>query len=650
MAAISRITIDGFKAFPDSFTLDLGTGKNLLLYGENGSGKSSIYYALYSLLQSQCKEKNDVYFDVNHQESLVNQHTQKADAKVEIQFEGSDVSYKISHRGYEESVHQAISPLRDLNGKCVFINHKFLFNVFAFRNSQCIDLFPVFIKDILPFTLTRDKSQYISELYEEIMMGVERMRKRTTKSYSKKIQKFNNELLEVINKINTNNFPAVSKLYNDFFRNEGDPELQIKLIYDNNVTGNQPPQPGISYWLRLGHLYKQVVIANINRIDRMSHRLELLPPVITLEVKEKQDDGTFMIIKKPQTYFNEAKLTAIALAIRFSLLDTISPEDGRFLALDDMLISLDMSNRMKVIDYLLQEVLGKYKIYLFTHDRLFYSTLKKRIEIEKKREDWLIGGIFMHNVDENNNFTPCAPFPLFIEDKEKELSAKEYYAMHDYPACGQVLRKWCEEIFEKLYPDTLKKGIDSRTHQTGVLNLNDRITNLSKYCEKEGLDFQEYKNIKIYKDNILNSVSHYDVESPIYKEEILQIMKVLKKLDKLIQDRVYIQVNHGIGLELVKLDGTPVTVCISIRGSKNLQILYIDGAYRLSYFINCSVKKVIDNGVNMDLPEEKIYDSIYDIYNEYCRNLGIPNTDNLLDVLQDHDTRLRDKLTAQLGV
>ena len=58
MAAISKITIDGFKAFPDNFTLEL-EGKNLLMYGENGSGKSSIYYALHSLLQSQCKDKND---------------------------------------------------------------------------------------------------------------------------------------------------------------------------------------------------------------------------------------------------------------------------------------------------------------------------------------------------------------------------------------------------------------------------------------------------------------------------------------------------------------------------------------------------------------------------------------------------------------
>lgn len=41
MASISKITINGFKAFPKEFNLNLD-GKNLLMYGENGSGKSSI--------------------------------------------------------------------------------------------------------------------------------------------------------------------------------------------------------------------------------------------------------------------------------------------------------------------------------------------------------------------------------------------------------------------------------------------------------------------------------------------------------------------------------------------------------------------------------------------------------------------------------
>ena len=42
MTAIIKIEIEGFKAFPQKFELELDEGKNLLLYGETGSGKSSI--------------------------------------------------------------------------------------------------------------------------------------------------------------------------------------------------------------------------------------------------------------------------------------------------------------------------------------------------------------------------------------------------------------------------------------------------------------------------------------------------------------------------------------------------------------------------------------------------------------------------------
>ena len=164
MASISKITIDGFKAFPNRFEDINLDGKNLLLYGENGSGKSSIYYALHCLLQSQVVDKSATYFDPNASESLVNKDTHKDDAFIEVQLTDSDVKYRVSKAGYEEIPDRGISPLKDLNGECVFINHKFLFHFFSFRNSQFINLFPVFIKDVLPFTLTSNKAEFISQI------------------------------------------------------------------------------------------------------------------------------------------------------------------------------------------------------------------------------------------------------------------------------------------------------------------------------------------------------------------------------------------------------------------------------------------------------------------------------------------------------
>lgn len=48
---ITKIEIKHFRSFPGPavYTFDLPGGKNLLLYGENGSGKSSLYHALNQL-------------------------------------------------------------------------------------------------------------------------------------------------------------------------------------------------------------------------------------------------------------------------------------------------------------------------------------------------------------------------------------------------------------------------------------------------------------------------------------------------------------------------------------------------------------------------------------------------------------------------
>ena len=51
---ITRIDIKDFRAFYGEYSINLHkAGKNLLIYGENGSGKSSLFLALKLFLQSQ---------------------------------------------------------------------------------------------------------------------------------------------------------------------------------------------------------------------------------------------------------------------------------------------------------------------------------------------------------------------------------------------------------------------------------------------------------------------------------------------------------------------------------------------------------------------------------------------------------------------
>ena len=73
MSAINKIILRNFKAFNDTTEIILD-GKHLLMFGENGSGKSSIYWALYTILQSANKNEADIakYFTPNNPENLIN--------------------------------------------------------------------------------------------------------------------------------------------------------------------------------------------------------------------------------------------------------------------------------------------------------------------------------------------------------------------------------------------------------------------------------------------------------------------------------------------------------------------------------------------------------------------------------------------------
>ena len=401
MATISKIEIEGFKAFPRYFPLEL-KDKNLLMYGENGSGKSSIYYALHALLQSVFKDdKGAKYFKTVEDsstgegsfvsdENLVNIYRSEDVKKnafqpyIKITLDNGNV-WKLDRGGLQSSNGGNFREIRMLNTTAVFINHSYISRFHSARNSENIDLWNVFIKDILPFSAKSDEYKSLADVYYDII--AERPKGKTEIDKLKKsIQSFNDRLYnDVIGKINK----KATDTYNQYFKNEDDPKLLITLLYyasDDEV--NNPLHE--DYYLAFDKFY--------------GTQYSIRYPRIGIDIVS---DG--QPINKPQSFFNEAKLTAIALSVRFALLNLDKPSDGRFLALDDMLISLDMSNRMKVVNYLLDVVINKYKVYLFTHDKLFYETLKKRIALEKMQSEWIMGGLYMHDVDENNDYNPCLP-------------------------------------------------------------------------------------------------------------------------------------------------------------------------------------------------------------------------------------------------
>lgn len=442
MPAINKIHILGFKAFPNDFELVL-EGKHLLMYGENGSGKSSIYYALHCMFQAPLKSDiGKKYFNADSEQHLKNINNLAADSKIVIDFTNNHPwIYSINKDGYNTELLGGVHPLpADING--CFINHKFIFYFFNFRNSQRINLFPVFIKDILPFCKDEHTGLHIGEMYDTITASIIKRGRHIHPDYISTIEYFNKTVKSVVEDINL----YASDIYNASFKDADGNELVIRLRYDSNY--DKPEEDSNEYWLRYDNII-ELVKENGEIKERKSSYKKLNEPFIGLEISEKLPDGRLRKIIKPHTYFNEAKLTAIALSVRFALLNLDKPADGRFLALDDMLISLDMSNRAKVVDFLLK-ISDKYKIYLFTHDRAFFEHFKERIYFANKskgvaKEDgWLFKELYKDDTPTNN--------PKDFNSESDIAKARKHYKEFDYPAAANYLRKAVEAMVNEIFP------------------------------------------------------------------------------------------------------------------------------------------------------------------------------------------------------
>ena len=509
MSAINKIHITGFKAFPNDFELEL-EGKHLLMYGENGSGKSSIYYALHCIFQAPLKsDAGKKYFDVANEQHLKNIDNIAADSKIWIDFEGRHpFIYQIDKNGYNTTLIDGTHPLPASITGC-FINHQFLFHFFNFRNSQSINLFPVFIKDILSFCKDEKSGLHIGEMYDEITTSIVKRGKRIDPTYISNIEYFNKAVKEVVENINI----YASDIYNKHFRDDDNLELQIRLRYDSNL--DKPTDDPNEYWLKYDKVIEYTKENGILK-EHLSSYKKLNKPFIGLEISERQSDGSFRKITKPHTYFNEAKLTAIALSVRFALLNLEKPADGRFLALDDMLISLDMSNRAKVVAFLLS-ISDKYKIYLFTHDKMFFEYFKHKTRCSK--QEWVYKEIYMDD----------SKAPYLRNSNDYLGQAEHFIKQHEYEIAGNFCRKAAESICKKFLPRKWQLSLDYT-----LLDLNGLIQNCKTFASESGVkDLSVFEKLDEYRKFILNPSSHDNYDVVKYRYEVENCLEALHSFDSI---------------------------------------------------------------------------------------------------------------------
>ena len=164
MQRIKRIVLKNFKFFYGEVPIELDR-LNALIYGENGSGKSSVYWALYTFLQSVFKSRTqDVqkYFNPRHEHNLINRFADETAVPSGDELSYIKIVFEDEHRS-ESTEFISGGPVGAKNAQIVkqaaagseLINYRLLSLIHDFKNSEQIDLFPIMDKDIFMFVLFR---------------------------------------------------------------------------------------------------------------------------------------------------------------------------------------------------------------------------------------------------------------------------------------------------------------------------------------------------------------------------------------------------------------------------------------------------------------------------------------------------------------
>lgn len=530
MNKIKQIKLKHFKFFYGEVNIDLERD-HALIFGENGSGKSSLYWALYTFLQSVFKDapqKVQKYFNQSDQ-SLKNRFAPVGDDESYIKIVFEDEQESIIEKTISNTVVNTRSGtlIQQAALGSELINYKLLSKIHDFKNPVQIDLFPIMDMDTLMFINFREQilksdgtvgTSNAQDWWEYIKPGMRprgKMHEQPYRNFQLAVAKFNDELKFYFDSI----VESVNEYLKKFHQKFTVSFEYVPATYDAFVEGSTTKR---NHLTKSPHIYLQ---ANFDH--------DQLP-----EVKQR--------ISRPHTFLNEAKLTAIALSIRFAMLDqkidssNLTDDTPKFLVLDDVLISLDMSNRERVLDIILKEF-SNYQLIILTHDRNFFELLRHRIR-RLGHKDWKYFEMYECLKD-------GIPQP-YIKDSDTYLEkAEKYFRLKEYETAGNFLRKEAEAFCKEFLPKKFQFTSEYNLH-----DLNGLIKQLTVFAKGAGLDLFPFEELDSHRKFVLNPTSHDSYDVPKFNSEIEGCLNTLKTLRE-IKNEGFLKRGEQIDFELKTADG-----------------------------------------------------------------------------------------------
>lgn len=477
MVKITKIEIKNFKAFRGPDQIDLGNkGRNLLIYGENGSGKTSLYEALKFFLESsegthQFRDYRNIFSDETDKGYIKLHFTPDSSLNKEMYEWSEDIQNDTK-----------VKPIIDASKAKGFLDYRELLKTnYLHHGKNSVNVFDLLINTLLK-NVENDQT-FPAPSFSEQWVNISRVLSpdenaeqqiENPEEQLKQLQIFNSGLAAKLVDLAA----EASKILGKFGYN-----IDFKFVFH-----------GVRYNSQEKKLYNKEILLTVKFLD---------------------ED-----IPSHHRFLNEAKLSAIALSIFFAGFKLQPPSDLKILVIDDALIGLDLSNRLPVLDILDEGDFAKYQIILMTYDRTFYEMVKKRKSEDK---NWKAAELCCGKVDGYD-------IPVYVEDKTYLERAREYLNANDCKACAVYVRTAYEAII-KGYCEKNNIRVKYREN-VNELNSNDFWTPIKdkKISGKRLLKLTLVKKIELTRKFTLNPLSHAHVVN-IPKKELEDAIEAVEWLE-----------------------------------------------------------------------------------------------------------------------
>ncbi len=542
---IRNLHLSNFKNYSTS-TLQANS-KNILLYGGNGAGKSSLAKALNLFFQGRKITAN--YFQGNTNPVLTyrridNNGTYSSNTTISMDLDDNTNIILNSDTYYTDKnlFCQSSEMKRDYSYKDVVeifnTTSKAPFHDYLIQNFG--EALKVKISDIEAVT---------SVSYETILSYIQGHSKFAKHKYVRD-KNTNDEDVQTLQKFRQKSF------FNDYANDDNSKKglITIKKLVDL-IDLKESSDNIIDKKLKtIIKKIKQYLIHEYSKYfaDEFAKYISLMP--VSKEIKLAVEASTYydfelfltidyngVRLKNPNGYLNEAKISEMGISIICSLIkiaEKYNEIDFSPIIFDDLLVSLDMTNRQKLIT-IIMEYFDNNQIFFFTHDMSLFELMIDELKAEGKDEEWKYCILNNNNIEDYQNYLQTAKTYLSTHNKLKEAAIflrlhleyllKDFLRKHDFitdnlETAGPLINKTKRYIEVLLYLKKEENRLKLQNHIETIKTITPTIPTTFCTSFSKAFDFDE-KSVKKFLITDLDFVK-YDLTGDSLEKALVLIKKV----------------------------------------------------------------------------------------------------------------------------